>query len=67
MPVIAGVDSSTQSTKVVLHDADDFTVLGAGSAPHPPTHPPVSEQAPQDWWNALVQALRAWPPSATGW
>jgi xylulokinase len=59
VPVIAGVDSSTQSTKVVLHDADDFTILGAGSAPHPPTYPPVSEQAPQDWWDALVLAFHA--------
>lgn len=59
MPVIAGIDSSTQSTKVVLHDADDFTVLGVGSVPHPPTQPPVSEQDPQDWWNALVRAFDA--------
>jgi sugar (pentulose or hexulose) kinase len=34
--LVAGVDSSTQSTKVVLCDAGDGTVVGRGSAPHPP-------------------------------
>ena len=57
MGLIAGVDSSTQSTKVVLHDEDDFAVVGSGSAPHPTTSPPVSEQDPQAWWVALEQAL----------
>jgi len=57
MPVIAGVDSSTQSTKVVLRDADDGAVLGLGKAPHPPTYPPVSEQDPERWWDALIDAL----------
>ena len=32
--LVAGVDSSTQSTKVVLCDTDDGTVVGRGSAPH---------------------------------
>jgi hypothetical protein len=32
--LVAGVDSSTQSCKVVLCDADDGTVVGRGSAPH---------------------------------
>src|SRR5687767_3294005 len=59
MGLIAGVDSSTQSTKVVLHDQDDFTVVGRGSAAHPPTFPPVSEQDPERWWAALGQALSA--------
>jgi sugar (pentulose or hexulose) kinase len=33
--LVAGVDSSTQSCKVVLCDVDDGTVVGRGSAPHP--------------------------------
>jgi xylulokinase len=59
MGLIAGVDSSTQSTKVVLHDEDDWRVVGSGSAPHPATHPPVSEQPPEAWWTALGAALHA--------
>ena len=57
MGLIAGVDSSTQSTKVVLHDEDDFTVVGRGSGAHPPTFPPVSEQDPEGWWTAFGSAL----------
>ncbi|MGI8546348.1 MAG: xylulokinase [Gemmatimonadaceae bacterium] len=57
MAVVAGVDSSTQSTTVVLKDADSGTTLGVGSAPHPPTFPPVSEQNPADWWTALGTAM----------
>jgi xylulokinase len=48
----AGIDSSTQSTKVVLCDADDGTVVGRGSAPHPPG----TEADPADWWAALLKA-----------
>jgi xylulokinase len=50
--LVAGVDSSTQSTKVVLCDADDGTVVGQGSAPHPPG----TEADPADWWAALRRA-----------
>jgi xylulokinase len=50
--LVAGVDSSTQSTKVVLCDADDGTVVGRGSA----LHPPGTEADPADWWAALRQA-----------
>lgn len=56
--IAAGVDSSTQSTTVVLRDVETGQVLGIGSAPHPPTFPPVSEQSPEDWWDALVVAMR---------
>lgn len=59
MPVVAGVDSSTQSSTVLLRDADDGRILGAGRAPHPRTTPPVSEQNPQDWWTALGSATAA--------
>jgi xylulokinase len=56
-PVVAGVDSSTQSCKVELRQAHSGAVLGSGTAPHPRTSPPVSEQNPTDWWQALRLAL----------
>lgn len=59
MTLVAGVDSSTQSCKVEVRDVDDGTVVGAGRAPHPPTSPPVSEQDPHAWWEALDAARAA--------
>ncbi len=59
MIVVAGIDSSTQSTKVILRNAETGAFLGQGTAPHSPTYPPVSEQDPHDWWTALVQAMAA--------
>lgn len=57
VPVVAGVDSSTQSTTVALRDADTGATLGSGRAPHTPTYPPVSEQQPEEWWAATVIAF----------
>lgn len=59
MGVVAGVDSSTQSCTVTLHDAETGRVLGSGRAPHPPTSPPVSEQHPDAWRAALEAAFAA--------
>jgi xylulokinase len=56
MPIVYGVDSSTQSTKVEARDADTGQVVALGRAPHPVTAPPRSEQDPQEWWNALSAA-----------
>ncbi len=53
MPLVLGVDSSTQSTKVEVRDADDGTLVGSGRAPHPAVRPPRSEQDPEAWWEAL--------------
>lgn len=50
--LVAGIDSSTQSTKVVLVDASDGTVVGQASAPHPDG----TEVDPAAWWEALRQA-----------
>lgn len=50
--LVAGVDSSTQSCKVLLCDADDGTVVGSGSAPHPDG----TESDPAAWWDALQAA-----------
>lgn len=50
--LVAGVDSSTQSTKVVLCDAADGAIVDEASAPHPGG----AECDPQAWWDALQQA-----------
>lgn len=55
--VVAGVDSSTQSCTVELRDAASGALVSTGRAPHPVTHPPISEQDPESWWQALVAAM----------
>jgi xylulokinase len=49
---VAGIDSSTQSTKVVVHDAMTGEVLAQGRAPHPD----ATEVDPELWWQALNAA-----------
>ncbi len=56
MPLVLGIDSSTQSTKVEIRDADSGSLVASGAAPHPPTNPPCSEQDPKSWWEALLGA-----------
>lgn len=55
--LVLGVDSSTQSCKVEVRTTDG-ELISSGSAPHPPTRPPSSEQPAQAWWDALVVATR---------
>ena len=55
--MVAGVDSSTQSTKVELRRADSGELLGSGSAPHTEVVPPVAEQDPEVWLAAFHQAF----------
>ncbi|MDW3176285.1 MAG: xylulokinase [Acidimicrobiia bacterium] len=57
MPLVIGIDSSTQSTKAELRDADSGALLATGRASHPATNPPISEQDPSAWWDALVEAV----------
>jgi xylulokinase len=62
MPIVAGIDCSTQSTKVVLCDADSGRVLAERSGPHPDG----TEVDPEAWWRALQTATAAlggegWP------
>jgi xylulokinase len=57
MALVLGVDSSTQSTKVEARHLDSGELIAAGSARHPPTSPPSSEQDPEAWWQALVAAI----------
>jgi xylulokinase len=50
--LVAGVDSSTQSTKVLLCRADDGAVVGEAAA----AHPDGTECDPELWWRALSAA-----------
>ncbi len=59
MQVVAGVDSSTQSTKVEMRALESGRVVGSGSSPHPATTPPRSEQDPGAWWAAFQRAYDA--------
>ena len=53
MTLVAGVDSSTQSCKVVIRDASTGAVVRTGRA----SHPDGTEVAPSAWWDALQSAL----------
>ena len=55
MTLVAGVDSSTQSCKVVVCDGATGAVVRQGSAPHPEG----TEIDPAFWLTALDEALRA--------
>ncbi|WP_166390031.1 xylulokinase [Nocardioides ochotonae] len=52
MTLVLGIDSSTQSTKAVLIDADDGTVVESRAAPHPPG----TEVDPRAWLAACDAA-----------
>ena len=56
MPYVAGVDSSTQSTKVEIRDLTSGAVVASADAPHPAVTPPCSEQEPERWWAAFELA-----------
>lgn len=58
MPLVAGVDTSTQSTKVVIVDADTGATVALGRAPHRVTGAGgARETDPEVWWQALRAAL----------
>ena len=52
MVLVAGIDSSTQSCKVVIRDADTGALVREGRAPHPEG----TEVHPDHWWTALLKA-----------
>jgi len=54
-PLVAGVDTSTQSCKVVVVDADTGEVVREGRA----THPAGTEVHPDAWWAAYEEAAAA--------
>jgi xylulokinase len=53
MTLVAGVDSSTQSCKVVVLDAGSGTLVREGRA----AHPDGTEVHPDHWWRALSAAF----------
>ena len=60
MPLVAGVDCGTQSTKVVVVDADSGATIATGHAPHQVSGGEGrSECDPDEWWRALGDALDA--------
>ncbi|MYS87740.1 xylulokinase [Embleya scabrispora] len=52
-PLVAGIDSSTQSCKVVVCDAESGIVVRSGRA----SHPQGTEVGPEAWWQALGRAV----------
>lgn len=55
MALVAGIDSSTQSCKVVIRDAETGALIRFGSA----KHPEGTEVDPQAWWDAFLEAAEA--------
>ncbi|MGU3294141.1 xylulokinase [Williamsia sp. M5A3_1d] len=53
MGLVAGIDSSTQSCKVVVRDADDGTLIRSGRA----DHPAGTEIDPREWLTAMETAV----------
>lgn len=53
MTLVAGIDSSTQSCKVVITDAADGRIVREGRA----SHPEGTEVDPEAWWHALQIAI----------
>ncbi|MEV7606620.1 FGGY family carbohydrate kinase [Paenarthrobacter sp. NPDC089322] len=53
MPLVAGIDSSTQSCKVVIRDSATGALVRQGRA----SHPEGTEVHPDHWWAALQEAL----------
>jgi xylulokinase len=52
MTLVAGIDTSTQSCKVVVCAAETGEIVRAASAPHPDG----TEVHPRHWWNAWTTA-----------
>jgi xylulokinase len=53
MALVAGVDSSTQSCKIVIRDAESGALARSGRA----AHPEGTEVSPDAWWGALLTAI----------
>ncbi|NUW33476.1 xylulokinase [Nonomuraea sp. SMC257] len=54
MTLVAGVDSSTQSCKVVIRDAATGRLVRQGRA----AHPEGTEVHPEHWWAAFLRAVK---------
>jgi xylulokinase len=55
MALVAGIDSSTQSCKVLICDADSGKIVRSASSPHPAG----TEVDPRLWWSALQASISA--------
>ena len=55
MALVAGIDSSTQSCKVQICDADTGKVVRSASSPHPDG----TEVDPRHWWDALQRSVES--------
>jgi xylulokinase len=53
MTLVAGIDSSTQSCKVVVRDLETGNIVRTGRA----SHPTGTEVDPNAWWDALLAAI----------
>ncbi|SDW67594.1 xylulokinase [Arthrobacter sp. yr096] len=53
MPLVAGIDSSTQSCKVIIRDSVTGALVRQGRA----SHPDGTEVHPDHWWTALQEAM----------
>lgn len=53
MALVAGIDSSTQSCKVVIRDARTGVLVRSGRA----AHPDGTTVDPEAWWQALLEAV----------
>ncbi|MEO7588472.1 MAG: xylulokinase [Arachnia sp.] len=60
MPLVLGIDSSTQSTKALLVDAETGEVVATGRA----AHPAGTEVDPRAWLTAVDEAARDLLPRA---
>lgn len=54
---VCGIDSSTQSCTIITRDVDTGKFLNIGRGKHPQIIPNKSEQDPESWWVALLEAL----------
>ena len=54
LQLVAGIDTSTQSVKVVIRDAKSGQLIREGRA----AHPDGSEVDPAKWWSATEDAIK---------
>ncbi len=67
MPLVAGIDCSTQSTKALITDLDSGEVVASGRADHVVAGTGgARETDPEVWWDALRAALAATERSSQG-
>ena len=58
--LVAGVDTSTQATKVLVVDSETGSIVASGRAGHTVSgERGARETDPREWWEALRTALAA--------